>query len=109
MIRNRTKNTLVVTDFSQKKGLGKILGLIGKKNPKTVVFTTRFGIHTFLMNFAIDVLILDKNKKIVFMKKSLKPNRIFLWNPVYNIVVELPSGSIQQSKTQIGDIIEYRL
>jgi len=109
VIRNKTKNTLVATNFSRKKGLEKVLGLIGKKNAQAIVFTTRFGIHTFFLRFCIDVIILNKDNKIVFMKKNLKPNRIYPWNPVYDLVIELPSGSIKKSKTQIGDIIEINL
>ena len=109
MIKNKTRNTLITSLVIQKKGLGKILGLIGNVNPKAVVFNTRFGIHTFLLNFAIDIIILDKNSKAVALKENLKPNKIFLWNPVYDLVIELPVGSIQKSKTQKGDIIEIDL
>ena len=109
MIRNKTKNTLVVKSFSKEVGLKKFVGLIGSKNPNAIIFNTRFGIHTFLLKFSIDVLILDKNNKVVSMRNNLKPNKIFLWNIANDIVIELPSGSIQKSKTQIGDFIEYDL
>lgn len=71
------------------------VGLIGKKEIIPVIFETRFGIHTFGMRVVIDVLILDKDKKVVALKESLKPNRIFLWNPHYKIVLELPKGTIK--------------
>lgn len=109
MIRNKTKNTLIAESFSEKIGIKKFLGLIGSKNPNAVIFTTRFGIHTFLLKFPIDVLILDKDNKIVSLRNNLKPNKIFLWNIRHNIVIELASGSILKSKTLIGDIIEYDL
>lgn len=86
------------------RGWGKTRGLIGKKIAP-ISFTTRFGIHTFGMQKPIDVLILDDHKKVVAMHASLKPNRIFLWNPLYAQVVELPEGIIEQQNIQKGDPI----
>ena len=73
---------------------------------KALVFKTRFGIHTFFLKLPIDVIVLDKNKKAVIIKRSLKPNRIFFWNIMYDTVVELPKNSIQISKTEEGDLLE---
>lgn len=87
----------------------KIFGLVGQKKPEAIIFFTRFGIHTFFMQFYIDVLILDKSKKVMSLKENLKPNRVFFWNPKYNTVLELPSGSIKKSKTQAGDLLEFSL
>ena len=109
MILNKTKNTVIADIFSAKRGFGKIRGLVNKEKPEAIILTTRFGIHTFLVKFPIDILILDKNKKVISLRKNLKPNRIFLWNPLYNIVVELPSGALEKSKTQVGDILKYNL
>ncbi len=78
------------------------VGLLGKKEIIPVIFETRFGIHTFGMRVAIDVLILDNQKKVVVFKESLKPNRIFLWNPRYKIVIELPKGTIKKSNIKKG-------
>jgi uncharacterized protein len=104
MIKNISKNTILANAFEFKNGLGKIKGLISLK-PQVIAFKTRFGIHTFFMKFPIDVLVLNKNKKVVFFKENIKPNRIVLWNPRYDLVIELPQGSIKESKTELGDII----
>lgn len=74
----------------------KIQGLIGKDKPYALTINTRFGIHTFGLKFPIDVLILNNKNKVVSIKKKLKPNRIFLWNPMYKKVVELPAGTIEK-------------
>ncbi len=85
--------------------LDQSLGLLKYKTPVAMLFKTRFGIHTFGMRYAIDVLILDKQNRVVTMKKNLQPNRIFLWNPNYEIVLELPDGTINQTKTCLSDQI----
>lgn len=109
MIKNLSKGTIVVHSFFHATGLGKIKGLLGQKSCNPVIFNTRFGIHTFFLRFPIDVIIADKNKKIVFIKKNLRPNRFLFWNPKYDIVIELPSGTLDKSKSVIGDALEFFL
>lgn len=74
----------------------KTVGLIGREKIASVIFETRFGIHTFFLRVPIDVLILDSQKRVIVLKESLFPNRIFLWNPRYKIVLELPEGTIKK-------------
>ena len=76
----------------------KVKGLLGTDKPYALLLKTHWGIHTFGMKYAIDVIILDGANKIVALKQNLKPNRIFLWNPKYEKVVELPSGFIRKNK-----------
>ena len=83
-------------------GKDRIVGLLNAKKAYPVMIQTRFGIHTFGMRFAIDVLILDKNNKVVKFSKNLNPNQIFLWNPAFDKVVELPAGEIERKKIKIG-------
>jgi hypothetical protein len=87
--------------------LGKMRGLIGHKHPKAIVLHTRFGIHTVGVLFPIDVLILSKHHSVVAKKENLKPNRLFFWNPLFDIVIELPAGSIVEKKINIGDTIFF--
>ena len=84
----------------------KMIGLIGKEKPIPFLMKTRFGIHTFGLKFPIDVLVLNKNNRVVSLKKSLKPNRIFLWNPLCNKVLELPEGTIDEKHIKPQEIIK---
>lgn len=74
----------------------KTQGLLGYQKAIPVFFTTRFGIHTFGLRFSIDVLILDRQNRIVRLRKNLPPNSVFFWPPIYNQVVELPAGYISR-------------
>ena len=100
----------MVTLFVKRaKNIGeKVIGLIGKEKPASLLIKTRFGIHTFGLKFPIDVLILDKSNKIISIKKNLKPKRIFLWNPIYDTVLELPVGTIDKKKIKINDIVNLK-
>lgn len=107
IIKNHTKQRILVTDAKLlKTEKERAIGLIGSKKPKSILFETRFGIHTFFMKFPIDVIILDDNKKVVAIKESLKSNRIFMWNPKYKTVIELPEGMIKKSGTTVYDKIQ---
>jgi len=77
-------------------------GLIGKTKPQALMIKTRFGIHTFGLKFPIDILILNDKNKVILIKKNLKPNRIFLWNPIYKKVLELPPGTIEKKKIKMN-------
>ncbi len=86
----------------------KSVGLIGAKCPYPVFFTTRWGIHTFGVRGAIDVLILDSDNRVVVIRHRLPPNRFLLWNPIYDRVIELPPGTIVQKGIAIGSQITLR-
>lgn len=106
MITNKTKKTVIVKDYKiAKKFKDRMLGLIIKSNPRAMVFETRFGIHTFFMKDPIDVIILNKQNQVVVTKKNLMPWRIFVWKPWFSIIVELPQGIINKTKTELGDEI----
>ena len=81
-------------------------GLMFADNSVPVFFKTRFGIHTFFVKHPIDVLILDNDHKIVKLKANLKPWSVFVWNPKYVRVLELPSGNIKRMKLKVGSMIK---
>jgi uncharacterized membrane protein (UPF0127 family) len=85
----------------------KLLGLLDKNNSRSLLFKTRYGIHTFFLKETIDVIVLDSNR-IVRLLKSLKSNRIFIYSPLYPTVIELPKGTIHKSKTKVGDELELK-
>lgn len=107
-VKNLTKKTILAKNaINATTWREKSFGLILHKKPTTMIFQTRFGIHTFFMRYPIDVLILDNQHRVAAMKKNLKPNRIFLWNYQYEIVIELPQGTVERTKTKIGDVVSY--
>lgn len=107
LIQNKTKNTTLVDPAIYANSFFKgMFGLIFYDKPIGMIFQTHFGIHTFFMRYPIDVLILNKKNKVITIKTGLKPNRIYLWNPRYSTVIELPVGTIEKSKTEVGDFLE---
>ena len=94
LLKNKTTKKIISKDLRIAKTFSdKIFGLLREKPETAMLFFTRFGIHTFLMKSSITVLVLNQQNKIVQIKENLKPNRIFLWNPKFNKIIELPNST----------------
>ena len=107
ILYNNTQKTTLSRDLKKAFSLSdSALGLLKPSNPRSMLFETRFGIHTFFMKKAIDVIVMDKHFTVQKLHSSLKPFRIYFWNPIYPYVIELPSGTINKSKTSKGDILK---
>ena len=103
-ITNVTKNKVIADNALEPKGfISQSIGLIGAKKPYPLILRTSLGIHTFGVRFPIDILVLDKGDSVVSVKESLAPFRIFVWNPKFSKVIELPAGTIKKTKTSVGD------
>lgn len=63
-------------------------------------------IHTFFMNYNIDVLYLNKDNVILDMDENLAPWRIGKRVKGAVSVVELQSGKVKRSNIKVGQAIE---
>lgn len=108
MIQNKTKKTILSDEYKVAQTfLDKAFGLLFSSNPRAMLFKTHFGIHTFFMRDKIDVVILNNQNRVASLKVNLLPNRIFIWNPKFNLVLELPNGVLKKSRTEVGDTISF--
>jgi uncharacterized protein len=63
------------------------------------------AIHTFAMRFAIDVLFVSKDGRVLSVRSNVRPGRIAAaWRAF--AVVELPVGAIARSGTRKGDQLQ---
>lgn len=77
----------------------KAIGLMGKKEIKEgIVLVHCNSIHTFFMKEAIDVVMTDKNYKVLYVYKELKKNKIILPKKNVYYTFELPKKSIKNLK-----------
>jgi uncharacterized membrane protein (UPF0127 family) len=67
------------------------------------------GIHTFGMRFPIDVLYLDKDCLVIYVRSRLRPWRVAPVHLRAASVIELPENTLQPSGTAVGDQIEIVL
>ena len=64
------------------------------------------AVHTFGMKFPIDVLFLDKKRKVLKIRHEMPRSRMSLCLPAHS-VLELPSGTAAAMKTAVGDQLEF--
>jgi uncharacterized protein len=64
------------------------------------------GIHTVGMKFPIDVLFLDKKRKVVKIRAAM-PRWRMAASLFAHSVLELPSGTAQATQTTSGDQLEF--
>ncbi len=64
------------------------------------------GVHTFFMKFAIDVLYLNKSKRVLKIRPSMGKSRLSVCLSAHS-VLELPAGVAAQSLTAVGDQLEF--
>ena len=107
IINQNRHTTIADTVIIPETLLDQSLGLLKYKIPTAMLLRTRFGIHTFGMRYPIDVLILDKQNRVVALKENLQPNHIYLWNFKYGTVLELPEGTIKKMETKLNDQLKF--
>lgn len=97
-------DTIVVTEtmFSRMKGL---LGRASLPSGEGLLITPCMGIHTFGMRFPIDVVFLNREDRIVAVRKNMLPNRMSRIYPSASSVLELPAGTLDVCGAVPGDVI----
>jgi uncharacterized membrane protein (UPF0127 family) len=66
------------------------------------------SVHMALMRFAIDVIYLDREQKVVKLVSNLKPYRISFGGRRAHSALELPTGTIKTFSVAIGDEIAFK-
>ena len=86
-------------------------GLLGTKDlsfSAGMFFPGANSIHTFFMNYALDLVFLDSNMKVKALKRNVVPGKM-VW-PVWGAssVLELKSGAIDRLGFNLGDGLYVR-
>ncbi|MFC3041559.1 DUF192 domain-containing protein [Virgibacillus xinjiangensis] len=63
------------------------------------------SIHTFFMNYSIDILYLNREKEIVGIEENLEKGKIGKRFKQVRSVIELPAGTIKNTSTAIGQTV----
>jgi uncharacterized membrane protein (UPF0127 family) len=105
LTRTSTLATAVETADSPLKRMKGLLGRNSLNSQEALVITQCQSIHMFFMKFAIDVLFIDGKNKIVGVVSNIQP---FQLSPIFwesTCAIELPAGTIETTKTEVGDEI----
>lgn len=66
------------------------------------------SVHSFFMNYSIDVLYLNNQLQIIAMDMRLKPGKFGQVNRNTTSVVELPAGMLESSQTRVGQTVRFQ-
>lgn len=83
--------------------LKRLKGLMFKKNIDYILKIKTNGIHTFFMKMDIDVYLTDKDNKVLYIYKNVKPNKIIL--PKKNVKYTYESKVNYIKNVKVGDTI----
>ncbi len=90
--------------------LRRLVGLLGRTSlpwEHGLLITWCDSIHTIGMRFPIDAVFVDRDLRVVKTIEGLKPFRVVF--PVHRAVavLELPAGTIRQTRTEVGDQLRF--
>lgn len=109
---NRSKETVLASEVElADTSWARMKGLLGRKaadfpSGKGLWIMPSQGVHTIGMKFPIDVVYLDKGHRVIHVSHSLSPFRIAAIRFKARSVIELPAGTLAQTRTSIGDVLE---
>ena len=110
-VYNQTQNVPLITNgrladtfWLRLRGL---LGASPLQKGEGLVLAGEKSIHTLFMGFAIDVVYVDKQFKVIRTTSNMVPYRLgpFITQSAY--VLEMPVGTISQTSTQVGDQLSF--
>jgi len=110
LVRNETRNSVLaesadVADSSAKRQKG-LLGRDSLPVGYGLWIVPCEAVHTYGMRFPIDVLYLDRKKRVRKVRRAMVPWRLSMCLLAHS-VLELPPGVIQQSGTEPGDQLGF--
>ncbi|HLK68477.1 MAG TPA: DUF192 domain-containing protein [Bryobacteraceae bacterium] len=105
-VRNNTRSTVLaaaaeMADTSEKRRTGLLKH--ERLNPGEGLWIVPCeSVHTFFMKFPIDLVYLDKQKKVRKLRHKVPAWRLSACLSAHS-VLELPAGTLEQTGTQVGD------
>lgn len=115
MIKNITKNKILANKTRLCKNfLNKSIGLIFHKKlkDKGLIFIynkeEKVSLHMIFVFFPIDIIYLNRNKKVIEMKENFRPFSFYTPGKKARYILELPEKTIKKTKTMIGDRIKFK-
>jgi uncharacterized membrane protein (UPF0127 family) len=102
---NTVGENIELADTSLKRMVG-LLGRRGLDAGAGLWIKPSSGVHTVGMAFAINVVGLDRDLKVIKLWRRLVPYRLTSVSLQLRSVLELPSGTIAQSEIQLGDQLQ---
>lgn len=108
---NLTKETVLGQEVEvAETSWARIKGLLGRKpkeftSGKGLWLVPSQGVHTLGLSFPIDVVYLDSEETIIHLYHGLGPFRVAALKWRARSVIELPAGTLLETRTSVGDVL----
>lgn len=108
---NRTRDQTIIREGELAASLwSRLRGLIGRQPLKAgqgLLIHHCNGVHTFGMGFPIDVVFTDASGQVIHLASHVPPQHFgpVCWRAA--VILELPSGTINETGTRPGDKFEF--
>jgi len=90
-------------------GAARSRGLLGRKGlamGEALWIIPCEAVHTVGMQFALDLVYLDRGRRIRKIRQNVRPWRFSACLTAHS-VLELPAGALQGQQVKVGDVIEF--
>ena len=111
-VYNKTRERFVATHATVADGyFSRLVGLLGTtrrwaRPGKGLWIIPSHGVHTIGMMYALDLVFLDRNLKVVDVEEHVRPFRISKVSFKAESVLELPAHTVFRTETHVGDQLE---
>jgi uncharacterized membrane protein (UPF0127 family) len=112
---NRTRTTYLATDLViARTHWSRFRGLMATDSSRFtrgqgLWISPSHGIHTFAMRFPIDAVYLDRERIVIHIEEGLKPWRLAAVRVQATSVIEVPTGTVSETLTALGDQVDIFL
>ncbi|MCA9401515.1 MAG: DUF192 domain-containing protein [Candidatus Omnitrophica bacterium] len=111
-ILNQTQQTLLAENAKIADSfMTRMVGLLNRKflsQGEALIITRCQSIHMVFMRFSIDAVFADKHDSVVGLVKNIKPYQFSSIFFKASYVIELPVGTIDRTKTGVGDLLQIQ-
>lgn len=106
-VYNKTKETFLAFRVNVADSIvSRLVGLLGKRSLQPdggVWIVPANAIHSIGMLFPFDLVLIDKDFRVVGLRELVRPFKITRPNFRAESVIELPAHTIFKSRTEVGD------
>lgn len=113
IIKNTTKDTVLAEHCLKADNFfSRFIGLMRTSELRQghgLIITPCNSIHMFFMKIPLDIIFTDSNNRVVHLIEDIKPWRISKIVQDARSVIELPVGTINMSRTSVGDTLNFHI
>ena len=111
IVGNTARNTILGETIEvASTATQKVRGLLGREcleDGQGLLFKGCSSLHTFFMNFPIDVVFTDRNGKVLTAAAEVRPFKLVAAPLRAYYAIERPAGAIERSMTKEGDTLTF--